>query len=165
MLAIIIQVPIEQVLISAGQEGAAAASGIEDAQLCCLVGRFSLEQYPNRVFHNVIDDIGGRVINAAGFADLGFVFDPRHSAAGQLDDFAQKALVDLPQDIGGQDGKLVGAVGIIEVVDDIAQRFVAELDIQRQVLSGSLARSSLPKWNKPELYLSSASLKRIFNSS
>ena len=118
--------PIEQILISAGQEGAAAAGGIEDTQLGGFVGSFSFQQFADRVFHDVVDDIGGRVINAAGFADFGFLFHPRRAAFAEFDDLAEEAFVYLAEDIGGQYRKLVGTVGIIEFVDEVAQRFVAE---------------------------------------
>ena len=73
--------PVEQVLIGADEEGAAAAGGVEDAQFGGLGGRLAFEQGADGVLDDVVDDVGRRVIDAAGFAHFGFFFDA-HGAAG-----------------------------------------------------------------------------------
>jgi hypothetical protein len=38
-------------------------------------------------------------------------------AGGKPDDFAEELLVDLAEDVGGQDRELVGAVRVVEAAD------------------------------------------------
>ena len=83
---------------------------------------------------DVIDDVGGRVEYAAGFLDFGLVFDDGMVTGGQADDLAQELLVDLPEDIGGQDGKFVGAVGVVQVAEDVFERFVVDHQAGGQVI-------------------------------
>ncbi len=63
---------------------------------------FCPDRVPNGIFHNVIHDIGRRVINPACLLDLRLVFHNRAMAIGQSDDFAQKLLIHLPQYVGRQ---------------------------------------------------------------
>ena len=79
-----------------------------------LLGRFAFQQFADRVFDDVVDDISGRVVDAAGFADFGLLFNsdaPFRRPRCGLDDFAQEAFVDLPEDIGGMTENLIGALG------------------------------------------------------
>ena len=45
---------------------------------------------------------------------------------GEADDLAEELLVDLAEDVGGQDGELVRAFGIVEAVDDVFERLVVD---------------------------------------
>ena len=140
--AIIVDVPIQQVLIGAGQEGAAATGGVKRAQLGGLLGRFACQQVAQRIFDDVVNNIGGRVINAAGFAHFGFFFDhdPRFArGAAHFDDFAEKSFVDLPKNIGGDDRKFVTALRRIQREDDFLQDIVGNIKFHRQVI-GRAAR-------------------------
>ena len=78
------------------------------------------------MFDDVIDDVGGGVEDAAGFLDFGFVFDDGMVAGGQTDDLAEELFIDLAEDVGRQDGKFVGAVGVVEVAEDVFERFVVD---------------------------------------
>ena len=106
-----IQVPIQQILIGAQQEGTRTAGRVEHAQGGGLAGFGGLvfEQFADGVFDDVIDDVGGGVIDAAGFADLGFFLDLGRCAGGQANDLAEKTLIDLAEDIGGDIVEGVGA--------------------------------------------------------
>ena len=66
-------------------------------------------------YDNVINDIGGRVIDTAGLAHFRLIFDFGLVLGCQADHFAQEFFIHLPQDIGRQNGKFIGAVGIIKV--------------------------------------------------
>ena len=48
---------------------------------------------------------------------------------GEADDLAEELLVHLAEDVGGEDGELVGAFGIVEPLDDVFQRLVVDLDL------------------------------------
>ena len=130
------QVPIQQVLIGTGEEGAAAAGGIEDAQLGRCVRCHPFQQRADGVLDDVVDDIARRVIDAAGFAHFGFFFDRDDwssiAIAAHFDDLAEEALVDLAEDVGADDRELVAAFGRIEIVDDAAQDAVDDVDFQGQ---------------------------------
>ncbi len=45
-------------------------------------------------------------------------------------------LVDLAEDIGGQDGKLVGAVGVVQVGEDVLERLVVEHQTRGERVGG-----------------------------
>ena len=53
-------------------------------------------------------------------------------ALGQFDDLAKELLVDLPEDVGGEDGELVGAVRIVEPAQHVAQKLVVDVETEGQ---------------------------------
>ena len=69
-------------------------------------GDFAFEQLADGVLDDVIDDVGGRVVDAAGLADLGLFLDLGLVAGGQADHLAQELLVDLAEDLGRQDARI-----------------------------------------------------------
>ncbi len=72
--------------------------------------------------------------------------------AGEADDLAEELLVDLPEDVGGEDGELVGAVGVVEPLDDVLERLVVDGQGEGQARPGGSAASfSWRKWKRPEL--------------
>src|SRR5665647_1778335 len=71
VFGVLLEVPVEQVLEGADEEGAGSACRVEDAQAGRLLRREPLEQAADRVLHDVVDDVGGRVVDAAGLLDLG----------------------------------------------------------------------------------------------
>lgn len=84
------------------------------------------------MFDDVIDDVTRGVVDAAGFADFGFFFDSGGLAcAAEGDDFAEKAFVDLAEDVGGEDGEFVGAFGRVEVFEDGLELAVADGQAKR----------------------------------
>ncbi len=82
--------------------------------LAACFGRFVLKQLADGVLDDVIDDVRGRVVNAARFFDFRFVFDFCAMAFGEPDDFAEKLLVNLAENIGGQDGEFVRTFRVIK---------------------------------------------------
>jgi hypothetical protein len=54
--------------------------------LAALFRRFVFQQLANRVLNDVIDDVGGCVINTACFLDLWFVFNFCLMPLGEPDD-------------------------------------------------------------------------------
>ena len=63
---------------------------------------------------DVVHDVGGRVVDAAGLLDLGLFLDLGAVAGGEADDLAEELLVHLAEDVGREDGELVGDFGIVE---------------------------------------------------
>ena len=104
-----------------------------------LTGVFVFQQVTQGVLDDVIHNEGGGVKYPAGFLHLGLVFDHGMVSAGETDDLAQELLVDLPEDIGGQHRELVGAFGVIQVGENILERFI----IQRQTHGEGVGRISL----------------------
>ena len=97
--------PGQQVLVCANEERSGAAGRIDNAQFGGLLRRLLLQQFADGVLDDVIDDVRGRVINAARFFDLGFVFDLRLMAFGEADDFAEELFVNLAENVGWQNRK------------------------------------------------------------
>ena len=85
---------------------------------------------PDGVLDDVVDDVGGRVVDAAGFADLGLFLDLGLVAGREPDDLAEELLVDLAEDFGRQDGELVGAFGVVEPADDVLEDLVVDLQAE-----------------------------------
>lgn len=141
---VLVAVPVEQVLVADDEEGAGAAGGIAELEPGGLRdgdGLFALavvavEEAAEGVFHDVVDDVGGRVVNAARFADFGLFLDPGLVAAGEADGLAEELLIDLAEDVGGEDGKLVGRVGVVEVLDDVLEHLVVERELGGEAVGG-----------------------------
>ncbi len=62
---------------------------------------------------DVVYDVGGRVVDAAGLLDLGLLLDLGAVAGGQPDDLTEELLVDGPQNISADYRELVGALRIV----------------------------------------------------
>jgi hypothetical protein len=71
------------------------------------------------VLNDVIDDVGGRIIDAARLADLGLFLDPGLVAGREADYFAEELFIHLAEDVRGEDRELVGAVGVVEAFEDV----------------------------------------------
>ena len=65
--------------------------------LAICLGVLPLAQRADGVSDDVLDNIGGRVIDAAGLFDLRFLFYFRLMSGCEPDDFAKELLVDLAQ--------------------------------------------------------------------
>src|SRR5205814_3254069 len=100
-----IAMPFEQVFVSAEQEGARAASRIQDLEFGRLFWCFAFEKLNYSGLDDVINDVSGSVINATRFFDFGFFFDQRTVAFRETDDFAEKLLVHLAEDVGWEGGE------------------------------------------------------------
>ena len=68
---------------------------------------------------DVIDDIAGGVVDAAGFAHFGLLFNFRLPGGREADDASQELLVDLPEDLDRDLVEHIGA-GIVGAFDDLA---------------------------------------------
>ena len=84
-----------------------------------LAQRHALQQLAHGLPHDGIHDVGGRVEDAAGLAHLRLLLHLGPVPGGQADHLAQELLVDLAQDVGRQHGELVGAVGVVEALEDV----------------------------------------------
>ena len=51
----------------------------------------------DRVLDDVVNDVGRRAVDSAGFPDFGLLFDLGLMAGGEQDDFAEELFVDLAE--------------------------------------------------------------------
>jgi hypothetical protein len=49
-----------------------------------------------------------------------------------MDDLSQKLLIDLSQDVGGQDREFIGALRVVQAAEDVFEGFVVNGEIQRE---------------------------------
>ena len=127
-----VAVPVEQALIGAQQERPGTARRVEDLEVGSLLRRRPLQQLADRVLDDVVNDVGGRVVDAAGLLDLRLVLDLGAVPLRQPDDLAEELLVDLPEDVGGKHRELVRRVGVVEVADDVLEDLVVDGEGGRQ---------------------------------
>ena len=73
-----------------------------------------IKEFADGLLDNVVHDVGGSVINAAGLLDFRLVVHHGAVAFREPDDLAQELLIDLAENVGGKDGKLIRAFGIIQ---------------------------------------------------
>ncbi len=96
--------------------------------------RAPFEELADGLLDDVVHDVGGGVVDAAGLLDFGLFLDLGVVAGGQADDLAEELLVDLAEDVGGQDGELVGAVGIVQAREDVLEGLVVDGQLGRQLV-------------------------------
>ena len=144
------QAMVEQALISAEQERAGAAGHVQHAERLAVLAAgelrraLALDLLADGVLDDVVDDVGGSVVDAAGLAHLGFFLDLGLVPGGQADDLAQEALVDRAQDLHGQDAEVVGrAVLEIEALQDGLEHLVVDLS-DSGVSGRAIRRPRLP---------------------
>ena len=92
-----------------------------------LQGRLALQGRPQRLLHNGLHDIGRGVLDPTRLLHLRLVLDLGIMILVQPDHLAQKLLIDLPQDLRRQHREGIGAVGEVELLDDLLQRAVIYL--------------------------------------
>ena len=108
-----LQAMVQQELIGAEEEGAAAAGHVEHAERGHgfaageIGGAFAFNLFSDCVEDDVIHDIGGGVVHAAGLAHFGFFLDFGLMSGGQADDFSEEAFVHRTEDFHGQDAEVV----------------------------------------------------------
>ena len=56
-------------------------------------------------------------------------------ARGEPDDLAEELLIDLAEDVGGHDGELVGAVGVVQAAQDGLQHLVVNGQVEGHLVS------------------------------
>ena len=84
---------------------------------------------------DVIDDVGRRVVDAAGLADLGLLLNLGLVAGRQPDHLAQEPLVDGSQDFDGQDAEVIGrAVGEVQALQDRLENLVVDRQLRRDAV-------------------------------
>ena len=110
--------------------------------------------------YDVVHDIGRSVIDASSFFDLRLFLDLCLMSGGQADDFSQELLIDLAEDIGREDGKLVRTIGIVKALEYIFEHFVIDKEMHREFIGRFLAVLFGVEVKEPELYRSSARSNR-----
>ena len=93
-----------------------------------MPGAFALDLLTDRVLDDVIDDIGGRVIDPPRLAHLRLFLDFGLVPRCQADDLAQEALVNRPQDLDRQDAEMIrAAVFEVEALQNRLDDLVIDL--------------------------------------
>ena len=98
---------VEQELIGAEEEGAAAARHVEHAEgvrgssASEIGGASAFNLFADGVMDDVVHDVGGGVVHAAGLAHFGFLLDFGLMSGGQADDFAEEAFINRTEDFHG----------------------------------------------------------------
>lgn len=85
-----------------------------------------MEEGTEGVVDDVVNDVAGGVVDAAGFADFGLFFDLGDAFGREEDDLAQELLVDLPEDLDRDLLKDIRA-GVVEAFDDLTQDLIVDL--------------------------------------
>ncbi len=94
--------PFEQAFVCAQEKRTATTRGIENSQFGCLLSRFAFQQFFHCVLDNIINNVRGRVINAASFLDFRLVLDFCVVTSGEANHLAEELLIDLAKYICGQ---------------------------------------------------------------
>ena len=135
-----VAVPVQQVLVRPEQKRAGPAGGVENPSVWRSVSASCPRIRADGVLDDVVDDVGRRVIDAAGFLDLRLLLDLGLVTGREPDDLAEKLLVDLAENVGRQDGKFVGTLGVVEAADDVLEGLVVDRQPGREFV-GRSARS------------------------
>ena len=139
VVGVVVEIPGEEEVVGAKEEGAGAAGGVEDAEFFDLFGGFAGDERAGGLADDVVHDVGGRVVDAAGFADLGLFLDLHLVGAVELDDLAEELFVDVAEDVGGDDGEGVGALGPVEGGEDFLEDGVVEIEGEGETVGGFVA--------------------------
>ena len=126
--------PVQQILKCTQQKRSGTARRIKHAQLADVSRCFTLAQFPHRVFHNIIHNILGRIIHTAGFAHFRLLLYPCAVSFCQCDPFAQKLLISIAQHLHWQHAELVGTFRIIQLADNVFERFVIDGQFRRELV-------------------------------
>src|SRR5437588_1561000 len=119
---IMVPIPVEETLVHLNEERARAACGINDPDGCGfgfggfaanVAYRFAFQNPTERLADDVADDVGRRVVNTACLLDFWLFLNSRR-LPGQGDDFPEKLLINLPQNVGWQYRKFIGALWVIK---------------------------------------------------
>jgi hypothetical protein len=139
MSEIPIVMPVEEELISVDEERARAAGWVQNAKLGDLLGCLALHELSDSLPDNVIHDVSGRVIDSARFLDLGLVLDDAVVSGCEPDDLAQELLVNMAEDIGRDDRKLIGTFRIIKPLEEIVEQVVVYAETERNLVGRLVA--------------------------
>ena len=134
-----VAVPLEEILVGADEEGAGAAGGVEDLQFGGLPRCFVFEQVADGGLDDVVHDVGGGVIDAAGLLDFGLFLDHGSMAFGEADDLAEELLVHLAEDVRREGGEDVGRLGVVEAPDDVPEELVVYVKGKGEFVGGFMA--------------------------
>ena len=90
---------------------------------------FTFAQSADGVFNDVVNDVGGCVIDASGFFDFGLWLDNGSVAGSQADYLTEELLIDVAEYFCGQDGEFVRAFGIIQAAEEVLEVFIVDSDV------------------------------------
>ena len=140
---VVVEVVGKKILVCADEKAPRAASGVHETHFRNLLGSASGDFFADGVFHDVIHDVGGGVIHAAGFLHFG-LFNDFHAVSvfrlsAEADDFAEEAFVNRAQDFHGKDAELVWAFGVVKFADDAFEGFVLNGKAVGKVVLGEKA--------------------------
>jgi len=106
-------------LIRTEEERPGTAGGIEHPQFGDLIGCLPFQEFPYRVLHDVVDDVGGRVVDAASLLYFGLVFHLGMMPGGEANHLTQELFVNVAEDVGGEDGELKRTLRVVEALEDL----------------------------------------------
>jgi len=113
-------VPSEEVLVGADQERSRNRSGVEDLEFGGLLRGLAFEQVADRGLDDVVHDVGGGVIDAAGLLTSG-----SPSTTARWPSVRRMTLPRIArkpgEDLGWQLREHIGRLGIVEVLDDVPE--------------------------------------------
>ena len=93
------QIPVKQVLVRAYEKRAGSTGRVEDGDAFDLFAVLAFELVTDGIPHNVLHDIGRRVVHAACLFDFWFVFHHGTVAGSEADDLAKELLVHAAKDV------------------------------------------------------------------
>ena len=128
VVVVVAAVVVQQQVEHAEQERAAAAGDVGKAHLGDLVGRLAGDEFADGVLDDVADDVFGRVIDATGLADFGFLFDFDAFIGGD-DDLAEEAFIDRAEDVDRDGVEVVGRVDVGETFADVGEGVVVHTEL------------------------------------
>src|SRR5215210_5635754 len=149
VLDVAVAVPVEEVLVSPDQERPGAARGVhylQPARPAARTGLLTLQELPDGVLDDVVNDVGRGVVDASRLANLRLLLDLGPVAAGgKTDHLPEELLVDLPQHINREHAELVGTLRVVQATDYPLEYPVVYVQRERQGVGLFLAVALAPE--------------------
>ena len=124
--------PVEEELVRPDQKRTGTARGIKDAEFRNIAGRLVLDEFADRVLHDVFHDILRRVENTARLLYFGLVLHLCLVPVREPDHFPEELLVDVTEDCGRDDREQVRRLWIVEPFDDPFEHLVVNRHRERE---------------------------------
>src|ERR1035437_10491096 len=155
------QVPVEQVLVGADQEGAGTAGRVQYSHGGNLLRGFSFQELADSALDDVIHDVGRCVVDASSLLDFRLELNLYLARRGNPDNLPEKLLVDLPKNVRGNMRKGVGAVGIVEILQDWPEPRIIDSNGRRQCVRLFVALLFLMKMKETRVIATVSQLEEV----
>ena len=140
--------PVKKVLVSADKEGAGAAGRVKNPERRRLLRGLAFKKFPDRVFYDVVHDVGRGVKDAARRLHFGLVLYLCLVPGSEPDHLAKELLVDLPYDVRREHGEGVRTVRVVETAYDLLQGFIVNFKAQGDVIRALFTPLFCPEMEK-----------------